>query len=71
MTGYGDSRTLNRMPQSRFERLPARRVASHLGVMCAVSVVLGVVVAGLAIPFAGVLGLSARNVAESMNDLPQ
>jgi len=39
--------------------------------MLAVAVVLGVVVAGLAIPFAGVAGLNARNVARSMDDLPQ
>ncbi|HEX5860296.1 MAG TPA: transglycosylase domain-containing protein [Nocardioides sp.] len=53
------------------ERLPARRVLSHLGVMAAVAAVLGVVVAGLAIPFAGVLGLAARDVARGMDNLPQ
>ena len=35
------------------ERLPAARVFSHLGVMVIVAAVMGVVVAGLAIPFAG------------------
>ncbi|MDN5744313.1 MAG: penicillin-binding protein, partial [Nocardioidaceae bacterium] len=59
------------MPRSSFEGLPSGKVASHLGVMLAVSVVLGVVAAGLAIPFAGVLGLGARNVSESIEDLPQ
>lgn len=39
--------------------------------MAAVSVVLGVVVAGLAIPFAGVVGFAARNAAELTNDLPR
>lgn len=38
--------------------------------MLAVAAVLGVVVAGLAIPFAGVAGMGARNVARSMDDLP-
>lgn len=56
------------LPES--ERLSASRVASHIGVMLAVAAVLGVVVAGLAIPFAGVLGLGARNVADSMDSLP-
>ncbi|TYL54880.1 PASTA domain-containing protein [Nocardioides sp. BGMRC 2183] len=59
------------MPSSRFDALPARKVASHLGVMLAVAAVLGVVVSGLAIPFAGVVGFTARNVAESMDELPQ
>src|SRR5215218_9743932 len=52
------------------ERLPAERVLSHLGVMAAVAAVLGVVVAGLAIPFAGVVGLAARDVARGMDNLP-
>ena len=53
------------------ERLSAGRVASHLGVMLAVAVVMGVVVAGLAIPFAGVVGLGARDVAKTMDSLPE
>ena len=56
------------MPRS--ERLPAHRVLSHLLVMIAVSGVLGVVVAGLAIPFAGVAGVGARNLAKTMDSLP-
>lgn len=59
------------MSRTRFDGLPPGKIASHLGVMLLVSVVLGVVVSGLAIPFAGVLGFSARNVAESVDDLPQ
>jgi membrane peptidoglycan carboxypeptidase len=39
--------------------------------MLAVAAVLGVVVAGLAIPFAGVAGIGARNIARSMDDLPE
>lgn len=44
---------------------------SHLSVMLVVAVVLGVVVSGLAIPFAGVLGFAARSTANGMDDLPQ
>jgi membrane peptidoglycan carboxypeptidase len=58
------------MPEPRSDRLSAARVASHLGVMVAVAAVMGVVVAGLAIPFAGVLGIGARQVAETMDNLP-
>ncbi|MFC7497022.1 MULTISPECIES: penicillin-binding protein [unclassified Nocardioides] len=54
----------------REERLPAGRVASHLLVMLGVAAVVGVLVAGLAIPFAGVLGIGARNVATAMDNLP-
>lgn len=59
------------MSRPRFDGLPPGKIASHLGVMLLVSAVLGVVVSGLAIPFAGVLGFTARNVAESVDDLPQ
>lgn len=58
------------MSRRRPDRLPAARLLPHLGVMLAVAAVLGVVVAGLAIPFAGVAGIGARNVARSMDDLP-
>ncbi len=58
------------MSVPRSERLPLRRVVSHLGVMLAVAVVLGVLVAGLAIPFAGVVGIGAKNVASTMDSLP-
>jgi membrane peptidoglycan carboxypeptidase len=59
------------MSRPESEHLPARKVASHLGVMLIVAAVLGVVVSGLAIPFAGVLGLTARNVADASNALPK
>jgi len=55
----------------RHERLPAHRVVTHLLVMVAVAAVLGVVVAGLAIPFAGIAGIGARNVARTMDNLPE
>lgn len=58
------------MSVPRDERLPASRVASHLAVMLAVAAVMGVVVAGLAIPFAGVLGIGARNMSQAMDNLP-
>jgi membrane peptidoglycan carboxypeptidase len=53
------------------DRIPPNQVLAHLGVMAMVSVVLGIVVAGLAIPFAGVLGFAARDVSDSMHDLPE
>ena len=46
------------------------RVASHLGVMAVVAAVMGVVVAGLAIPFAGVLGIGAKSLSHTVEDLP-
>jgi membrane peptidoglycan carboxypeptidase len=52
------------------QQVPRSRVLSHLGVMGIIAVVLGVVVAGLAIPFAGVLGLGARQIADSVDNLP-
>jgi membrane peptidoglycan carboxypeptidase len=59
------------MSRSRTDGLSATKVVSHLGVMLLVSAVLGVVVSGLAIPFVGVLGFGARNVSESIDELPQ
>ena len=53
------------------ERLSPARVLSHLGVMGIVAVVMGVIVAGLAIPFAGALGIGAQEVAKTMDKLPQ
>jgi membrane peptidoglycan carboxypeptidase len=52
------------------ERLPASRIASHLGVMAVVAAVMGVVVAGLVIPFAGVLGLASKKVSHTVESLP-
>ncbi|MFT4289055.1 transglycosylase domain-containing protein [Nocardioides sp.] len=59
------------MSRPRSDRLPASRVLPHLLVMLAVAAILGVVVAGLAVPLAGVAGLGARKVARSMDDLPE
>ncbi|MBF4163214.1 penicillin-binding protein [Nocardioides acrostichi] len=58
------------MSEPRSTARTAGRVVSHLGVMALVSVVLGVVVAGLAIPFAGVAGIGTRNLADTMDQLP-
>jgi membrane peptidoglycan carboxypeptidase len=58
-------------PAGQGDRLTAGRVVSHVVVMLAVSAVLGVIVAGLAIPFAGVLSVGARNASEAMDDLPE
>lgn len=58
------------MPSSPAQRPSVGGFASGLAVMLAVAVALGVVVAGLAIPFAGVLGFGARDVARSTKSLP-
>jgi membrane peptidoglycan carboxypeptidase len=58
------------MTLPREERLPASRVLSHLGVMAAVAAVMGVVVAGLAIPFAGVLGIASKSLSHTVESLP-
>lgn len=59
------------MPSPRPDGLTATKAVSHLGVMLFVAAVLGVVVSGLAIPFAGIIGFAARNVSESIDELPQ
>jgi membrane peptidoglycan carboxypeptidase len=58
------------MPFRRPGAPRAADVASHLGVMFAVSALIGVLVAGLAIPFAALAGFGARTVADSMDKLP-
>jgi len=52
------------------QQVPPSRVLSHLGVMGVLAIVLGVVVAGIAIPFAGVAGIGAREVAKTVDHLP-
>ena len=60
---------------SRSERPQGRpdagRVASHLAVMAAVAVVMGVLAACLAIPFAGLVGVAAKDVSKGMVNLPE
>ena len=58
------------MPLPASERLSSSRVLGHLGVMAAVAAVMGVVVAGLAIPFAGLAGLGARDLSRTIDNLP-
>lgn len=67
----GGSRTLEPMSAPDSERLPLSRVVSHLGVMAAVAAVMGVIVAGLALPFAGVAGIGAKDVSSSLDSLPE
>jgi membrane peptidoglycan carboxypeptidase len=45
-------------------------VLAHLGVMVAVAAVMGLLTAGLALPFAAVTGLSTRSVADGMDKVP-
>ena len=58
------------MSSRRTDRLRPASILSHLGVMVAVAAVMGVLVAGLAIPFAAVTGLSTRTVADGMDKIP-
>ncbi|MGZ5418324.1 MAG: transglycosylase domain-containing protein [Nocardioides sp.] len=58
------------MSARRTDKLQPASILSHLGVMVAVAAVMGLLVAGLAIPFAGVAGIGARNVARSMDTIP-
>ena len=59
------------MPRPNPDRgLTAGGVVSHLGVMLAVSALVGLLVAGIAIPFAALAGLGARAGADSLKKLP-
>src|SRR5689334_1058188 len=55
---------------NRDRDLTAGGVVSHLGVMLAVSALVGLLVAGIAIPFAALAGLGARAGADSLKKLP-
>jgi membrane peptidoglycan carboxypeptidase len=57
--------------QGRPRRPVAGRVAAHLTVMAAVAVVMGVLTACLAIPFAGLVGVAAKDVSKGMVNLPE
>ena len=57
------------MPRRR-PHLTFGTVVSHLGVIVAVSAVLGVLVAGLVIPFVGAVGYGAQAADRSMQNLP-
>ena len=64
--------TSARAPRRRRPSDASRRlsVLSHLAVMAVVAAVLGVLVAGLAIPFAGVVGVAAKDLSKGMVNLP-
>ncbi len=57
------------MPRRR-PHLSFGKVLSHLGVVVAVSAVLGVLVAALAVPLVGAVGYGAKATATSMQNLP-
>lgn len=59
------------MSSSSPDQRPAGRVASHLAVMAAVAVVMGVLAACLAIPFAAVVGSAAKDASQGMVNLPE
>ena len=58
------------MSLRRPDRLKPASVVSHLGVIVAVAAVMGVLVAGLALPLAAVTGLSTRTLADRMDKIP-
>src|ERR1700755_496590 len=58
------------MSPRRADRLRPASVLSPLGAMVAVAAGMGVLVAGLAIPFAAVTGLSTRTLADGMDKIP-
>src|SRR3954447_22359113 len=55
----------------RARRVSAASVMSDLGVMLVLAVVMGILVAGLVLPFAALMGVSARGVADTVNKLPE
>ncbi len=63
--------TMSSRSERSTRRPEAGRVASHLAVMGAVAVVMGVLTACLAIPFAGLVGVAAKDVSAGMVDLPE
>lgn len=58
------------MPNRRPNTLTYSSVVSQLSVLVALSALMGLLVAGLAIPFAGALGLGTKAVSKSMKDFP-
>ena len=51
--------------------LSFREVISQLGVIIAISVLMGILVAGLAIPFAGALGFGGKALSKGVKNLPE
>ncbi len=56
--------------RNRTRDLTPGGVLSHLGVMLAVSALVGLLVAGIAIPFAALTGVGAKTAADSLKKLP-
>lgn len=52
------------------DRLKPGRVLGHIAVMVAIAAVMGLLAAGLALPYAAVLGAAAKDVSKGMDDLP-
>lgn len=67
----GRSPILGAMALSPRTQLTSRAVLAHLAVMVAVAAVTGALVAGLAIPFAGALGLGAKQLSDAAKTLPE
>lgn len=59
-----------RRSSSSRERVTFTTVVSHLGVIIAVAAVLGVLVAGLVVPFVGAVGYGTKATADSLQNLP-
>ena len=59
------------MSAARSPHPSGTRVLGRLTLFLIVSVLAGVLVAGLAIPFAALAGMSARSIAQGMEDLPE
>jgi membrane peptidoglycan carboxypeptidase len=59
------------MPSRDDRRQPIPRVLASLVAMVVISVVMGALTAGFAIPFAGLAGLTTRSVAQSASQLPK
>ncbi|MFL6061620.1 MAG: penicillin-binding protein [Marmoricola sp.] len=59
------------MSSGRGSQLTFRDVTSHLGVMVALSALMGLLVAGLVIPFAGALGVGAKSLSKSVKEFPE
>src|SRR5688500_16485752 len=58
------------MPRRRRPHVSFGKVVSHLAVIVAVSAVLGVLAAGLVVPFVAAVGYGTEATARSMKNLP-
>jgi len=58
------------MSPRRADALRPAQIVPHLGVMVAVSAAMGLLVAGLAIPFAALTGFATESISKGMDKLP-